>query len=61
MMICMTNCQKVISNYCPPIVNYTIEEQQELENNLKEVNRPIINKFIIDYGNLRENLRICNE
>ncbi len=60
MMICITNCQKVISS-CPPIVNYTATEQQELEKTLKEVNRPIINRFIIDYGNLRENLRICNK
>ena len=55
----MISCQKVISNSCPDIVHYTIEEQRELENTLKEINKPIINKYIIDYGNLRDKIRSC--
>ena len=57
----MTSCIKTISNSCPPIVNYTIEEEQELEKVLKEINNQIINRFIIDYGNLRYNIKICNK
>lgn len=53
----MISCQKVISNSCPDIVHYTIEEQKELERTLKEVNKPIINKYIIDYGNLRNKIK----
>ncbi len=56
----MISCQKVISNSCPDIVHYTIEEQRELENTLKEINKPIINKYIIDYGNLRDKIKNIN-
>lgn len=55
----MISCQKVISNSCPDIVHYTIEEQRELEKTLKEVNKVIINRYIIDYGNLRDKIRSC--
>ena len=61
MMTYLISCQKVISNSCPDIVHYTIEEQRELEKTLKEVDKAIINKYIIDYGNLREKIRICND
>ncbi len=56
-MTYMISCQRVISNSCPDIVHYTIEEQRELERTLKEVNKPIINKYIIDYGNLRNKIK----
>lgn len=59
MMTYMISCQMVISNSCPDLVHYTIEEQQELENTLKEINKPIINRYIIDYGNLRDKIRSC--
>ena len=55
----MISCQRVISNSCPDIVHYTIEEQKELEKTLKEVDKAIINKYIIDYGNLRDKIRSC--
>lgn len=61
MMIYLISCQKVVSNSCPDIVHYTIEEQRELEKTLKEVDKAIINKYIIDYGNLRDKIRICND
>ena len=61
MMTYLISCQKVISNSCPDIVHYTIEEQRELEKTLKEINKPIVNRFIIDYGNLREKIRRCNK
>lgn len=61
MMTYLISCQKVISNSCPDIVHYTIEEQRELEKTLKEIDKAIINKYIIDYGNLRDKIRICND
>lgn len=60
MMTYMISCQKVISNSCPDIVHYTIEEQKELEKTLKEINKPIVNKYIIDYGNLRDKIKNIN-
>ena len=57
MMTYMISCQRVISNSCPNIVHYTIEEQKELEKTLKEINKPIVNKYIIDYGNLRDKIK----
>ena len=56
----MISCQKVISNSCPDIVHYTIEEQEELKKTLKEVDKAIINKYIIDYGNLRDKIKNIN-
>ena len=47
-------------NICPDIVNYTQEEQKELLNILQKENNEILNKFILDYYNLREDVRICN-
>ena len=60
MMTYLISCQKVISNSCPDLVHYTIEEQRELEKTLKEINKPIVNRFIIDYGNLRDKIGKCN-
>lgn len=57
MMTYMISCQKVISSSCPDLVHYTIEEQKELEKTLKEINKPIVNKYIIDYGNLRDKIK----
>ena len=57
MMIYRTSCQSAISNSCPDLVHYTIEEQKELEKTLKEINKPIINRYIIDYGNLRGKIK----
>lgn len=56
----LTNCKMVDSNICPDIVNYTREEQKELLNILQKENNEILNKFILDYYNLREDVRICN-
>lgn len=50
----------VNSNICPDIVSYTQEEQKELLNILQKENNEILNKFILDYYNLREDVRICN-
>ena len=60
-MLCLTSCRKVIiSNACPPLVSYSAEEQKEVDRVRKQVNNITLDKFLIDYGNLRENIRICN-
>ena len=60
-MMLLTSCKMATSNSCPPLVHYTKEEQKALETALKEVNKDIINKYIIDYGNLRIKIRRCYE
>ena len=50
----LTGC--IRENFKPYIVNYTIQEQQELERVLTKENNPVLNKFIIDYYNLRREL-----
>lgn len=46
-------------NECPTIVKYTKEEQIELERVRKEINSLILDKFLIDYYNLREDIKMC--
>lgn len=55
LLLFFTNCKTIIFD-CPGIVNYTIQEQQELERVLIKENNPVLNKFIIDYYNLRREL-----
>jgi len=60
-ILLLTNCRTIsISNVCPDIPSYTKEEQVELDRILKQVNNALLNKVLIDYGNLREDLRECN-
>ena len=47
----------VRESFKPYIVNYTIQEQQELERILQQQNNPVLNRFIIDYYNLRQSLK----
>lgn len=53
-MLFLISC--IRGNFKPYIVNYTIQEQQELERVLTKENNPVLNKFIIDYYNLRREL-----
>ena len=58
----LTSCRKeIISTACPNYIKYTLEEQKEVDRARKQVNNITLDKFLIDYGNLREDLKICNE
>lgn len=59
-ILLLTNC-KTISSNCPSITTYSNEEQVELARLMKEINSITLNKFILDYYNLRNDLRICND
>ena len=60
-IVFLTSCRAVnISTACPDIPFYTKEEQLELERIRKEANSLLLDKVLIDYGNLREDLRECN-
>ncbi len=61
-ILSLTNCSAVnISTACPDIPFYTKEEQSELNRIRKEANSMLLDKVLIDYGNLREDLRECNK
>lgn len=44
---------------CPPLVAYTQEEQLELNQKLEQYQDELLNRYILDYGNLREKIRYC--
>ena len=58
LMLFAISCKTVNFN-CYRLVTYTKEEQQELDNILKENNNKTLNKIIIDYYNLRQNIKSC--
>lgn len=61
-ILLLTNCRTTnISTACPDIPFYTQEEQLELDRIRKEANSMLLDKVLIDYGNLREDLRECNK
>ena len=48
------------SNLYIPLQNYTKEEQKELAEFLEKNNNQLIDKVIMDYGDLRERVRVVN-
>ena len=48
-------------NSCPAIVNYSFEEQMELNKIREQIKSVLLDKFLIDYYNLREDLKLCNK
>ena len=61
-ILLLTNCRTTnISTACPDIQFYTQEEQLELDRIRKKANSMLLDKVLIDYGNLREDLRECNK
>ena len=55
----LAGCKSFYSTACPPVINYTKEEQQELALFLENNNNTTIDIFLIDYLTTRENLKIC--
>ena len=51
--------QKLTYTTCYDLQNYTREEQNELASILEKNNSVILNKFIIDYYNLRQDIKTC--
>jgi hypothetical protein len=49
-----------INTVCPPVVSYTTEETDEIEKVRIEVNNIILNRFLKDYLDLRDNIKKCN-
>ena len=60
LMLLLTNCKTIIFD-CPEIVNYTVEEQHEIAVILKQQNNKTLNRFFIDYYNLRNECKKYNK
>ena len=43
-----------------PLIEYSQDDRDKLADTLDEINRPIVDKFIGDYKNLRDKVRALN-
>ena len=57
----LTSCQNKIYTACPNVIEYSKEFKQQLAEDLKQEQSYFINQVVLDYFNLREKIRICNE
>ena len=58
----LNSCVKSkIYTACPSIIEYSKEFKQELANDLEKEESYFIKQAIIDYYNLREKVKICND
>ena len=46
---------------CPPIIEYTQEFKRQLADDLEKEESYFIKQVVVDYYNLREKIRICND
>ena len=60
-MLLMSCRNKIIYSACPDVVEYSTEFRHSLSEDLKQEKSYFINQAILDYFNLREKIRICNE
>lgn len=61
LMMLLMSCQNRIYTACPDVVEYSIEFKHSLAEDLKKEESYYIKQSILDYFNLREKIRICNE
>ena len=61
LLVLLTSCVSKISTSCPPIIEYTQEFKQQLADDLEKEESYYIKQVVIDYYNLREKIRICND
>lgn len=57
----LSSCKNKIYTACPPVIEYSKEFNHQLAEDLKQEQSYFINQAILDYFNLREKIRICNE
>lgn len=60
LMMLLTSCQNRIYTACPNIIEYSKEFNNQLAKDLEKEESYYIKQSIIDYYNLREKIRICN-
>lgn len=57
----LISCKNKIYIACPPVIEYSKEFNHQLAEDLKQEQSYFINQVVLDYFNLREKIRICNE
>lgn len=55
----LVGCTSVPLTVCPPLVEYTSEEQLQLAQLLEQSRDELLKRYIFDYGNLRAKLQQC--
>lgn len=61
-MMLLSSCKSnIIYTACPDVVEYSTEFKRQLTEDLKQERSYFINQVVLDYFNLREKIRICNE
>lgn len=61
LLVLLTSCVSKISTSCPPIIEYTQEFKQQLADDLEKEESYYIKQVVVDYYNLREKIRVCND
>lgn len=61
LLMLLSSCKNKIYTACPDVVEYSTEFRHSLSEDLKQEKSYFINQAILDYFNLREKIRICNE
>lgn len=57
----LSSCKNRIYTACPNIIEYSKEFNNQLAKDLEKEESYYIKQSILDYYNLREKIRICNE
>ena len=61
LLVLLTSCVSKISTSCPPIIEYNQGCKQQLADDLEKEESYYIKQVVVDYYNLREKIRICND
>lgn len=61
LLMLLSSCKNNIYTACPDVVEYSTEFKRQLAEDLKQEKSYFVNQVILDYFNLREKIRICNE
>lgn len=56
----LMSCKNRIYTACPDIVQYSTEFKRQLSEDLKLEQSYFINQVVLDYFNLREKIKRCN-
>lgn len=61
-MILLTGCARTAISSCPPLVDYTAVQTQQLIRDLEGAGpQQVWPYYIIDYATLRKNVRACHK
>ncbi|MBO4516739.1 hypothetical protein J5751_04915 [bacterium] len=61
LIVLLTSCKNKIYTACPDVIEYSKDFQYNLAEDLKKEESYFIKQAILDYFNLREKIKICND